>query len=78
MSKLWTVILAMIRAYFSKPRKEDLADELDKLEEQIAAKKQSVENAMLADDMPCYHKYYGEWLQLCKQRNKVCRRLKKN
>ena len=78
MSKWLTVVLAMVRAYFSTPKKEDLQDELDKLKAKIAAKKVAVENAMLADDMPRYHKFYGEWLQLCKKANRLRKRLKKN
>ena len=78
MSKLWTVILAMLRAYFSKPTEEDLQDELNRLEDEIDKKKIAIDAAMFAGDMGRYHKFYGEWVRLCVKANRLRKRIKKD
>lgn len=78
MSKLWTVILAMLRAYFSKPPKEDLEKELYELNNKIEKKRLAMSDALNSGFSEHFHVLRREWMQLCKRAGNIRRRLKKD
>jgi len=73
--KLLKLIIALILKFLLRPKKEDLQHELDKIEEQIAKKRQSMEDAKMAGFSGHYHALYNEWRVLCAKKNRLCKRL---
>lgn len=75
--KLFRIILALILKYIFRPKKEDLPNEIDKLEEQIEAKRQAMSDAKMAGFNEHYHVLYNEWRLLCAKKNHLCKRYAK-
>jgi len=73
--KYLRIIIALILKFLLRPKKEDLQHELDKIEEQIAKKRQSMEDAKMAGFNEHYHFLYKQWRVLCKKKNRLCKLL---
>ena len=75
MKKLLLLIRFLVALFVPK---EDLQDDLDKLDAKIRKKKKAMSDAMLFGDTELYHKFRAEWLQLCREYGRLRDRLPKD
>ena len=76
--KYLRIILALILKFLSRPKKEDLQHEYDKLVKQTEDKRQAMRDALDAGFDDYFHVLRKQWLQLCKKRNSAGKRLPKD
>ena len=75
MKKILLLIRFLVALFVPK---EDLQDELDKLDAKIRKKKKAMSDAMLFGDDDLSNRLRAEWLQLCRQYGRLRDRLPKD
>lgn len=70
--------IEVILALFGYRKKPELQGELDEIEEKVEKKRQAMSDALNAGFGEHYHVLRRQWLQLCKKRNRLRQRLKKD
>jgi len=76
LAAITAVATAIVCIFRAQPTNQDkLREQIDELDEQIEKKRQAMSDALSIDFIEHFHILRREWLQLCKKRNRLRKRL---